>query len=106
EIGGKPLRELLPDLELIIHGGTSLKPYRNEFESLFDGHTPDFLELLPSSEAFMAFQQPGEPLMRLAPYYGVFFEFVRFEDLDGQGKPAPHAEAVPLEQVEIGQRYA
>ena len=44
--------------------------------------------------------------MRLTPYYGVFFEFVRFEDLDGQGKPAPYAEAVPLEQVETGQRYA
>jgi hypothetical protein len=106
EIGGKPLRELLPNLELIIHGGTSIAPYRNEFESLFDGHLPHLLELLPSSEAFMAFQQPGEAQMRLTPYYGVFFEFVRFEDLDGQGKPAPYAAAIPLEQVEIGQRYA
>lgn len=54
----------------------------------------------------MAFQHPGETQMRLAPYYGVFYEFVRFEDLDEQGKPAPHAEAIPLEQVEVGQRYA
>lgn len=106
EIGGKPLRDLLPNLELIIHAGTSMTPYRNEFESLFDGHLPHLLELLPSSEAFMAFQQPGEAQMRLTPYYGVFFEFVRFEDLDGRGKPAPYADAIPLEQVEIGQRYA
>ncbi|BCS55945.1 GH3 auxin-responsive promoter family protein [Geobacter sp. SVR] len=106
EIGGKPLRELLPNLELIIHGGTSLAPYRHEFEQLFGGDLPHLLELLPSSEAFMAFQQPGEERMRLAPYYGTFFEFVRFEDLDAQGRPAPHAEAVPLEQVELGQRYA
>jgi hypothetical protein len=106
EIGGRPLRELLPNLELIIHGGTSIKPYRNEFESLFDGQLPNLLELLPSSEAFMAFQRPGEAHMRLTPYYGVFFEFVRFEELDAQGKPEPHAEAVPLEQVEVGQRYA
>lgn len=106
EIGGKPLRELLPNLELIIHGGTSIMPYRNEFESLFDGHLPNMLELLPSSEAFMAFQQPGEAQMRLTPYYGVFFEFVRFEDLDTQGKPARYANAVPLDQVEVGQRYA
>jgi len=34
-----------------------------------------------------------------------YFEFIRFEDLDGYGKPAPYADAVPLEQVEIGQRY-
>jgi hypothetical protein len=106
EIGKRPLRELLPNLELIIHGGTSLSPYRNEFENLFNGYLPNLLELLPSSEAFMAFQQPGEAQMRLTPYYGVFFEFVRFEDLDEHGKPAPFAEAVPLEQVETGQRYA
>ncbi|HBA72257.1 MAG: hypothetical protein A2X82_02355 [Geobacteraceae bacterium GWC2_55_20] len=106
EIGGRPLKELLPNLELIIHGGTSLKPYRSEFEDLFDGQMPHLLELLPSSEAFMAFQRHGEPRMRLTPYYGVFFEFVRFEDLDGQGRPAPHAEAIPLEQVVTGQRYA
>jgi hypothetical protein len=106
EIGGKPLRNLLPNLELIIHGGTSITPYRNEFESLFDGNLPHLLELLPSSEAFMAFQQPGEVQMRLTPYYGVFFEFVRFEDLDGRGKPEPYADAIPLEQAEVGQRYA
>jgi hypothetical protein len=106
EIGVKPLRELLPNLELIIHGGTSIKPYRNEFEGLFDGHLPNLLELLPSSEAFMAFQQPGELQMRLTPFYGVFFEFVRFEDLDVEGKPMPYADAIPLEQVEVGQRYA
>ncbi|HIJ88548.1 MAG TPA: hypothetical protein HPP97_12845 [Desulfuromonadales bacterium] len=106
DIGGKPLCQLLPNLELIIHGGTSMKPYQQEFETLFEGHLPNLLELLPSSEAFMAFQQPGELHMRLMPYYGVFFEFVRFEDLDGNGKPAPYADAVPLEQVEVGQRYA
>lgn len=106
EIGGRPLRALLPNLELIIHGGTSIKPYRNEFEHLFEGQLPHLLELLPSSEAFMAFQQFGETQMRLTPYYGVFFEFVRFEDLDGQGKPEPYANAIPLEQVEVGQRYA
>ena len=106
DIGGTPLRQLLPNLELIIHGGTSMKPYQHEFETLFEGHLPNLLELLPSSEAFMAFQQPGETMMRLTPYYGVFFEFVRFEELDDNGKPLPSADAVPLEQVEIGQRYA
>ncbi len=106
EMGNKPLPELLPHLELIIHGGTSIKPYRNEMEALFEGHLPNLLELLPSSEAFMAFQRQGEKQMRLTPYYGVFFEFVPFEHLDAQGKPAPDAQAVPLEQVEVGQRYA
>ncbi|KAB0665039.1 GH3 auxin-responsive promoter family protein [Oryzomonas japonica] len=106
ELGGRPLVELLPHLELIIHGGTSIKPYRSEFEALFHDRLPNLLELLPSSEAFMAFQQQGDAQMRLTPFYGAFFEFVRFEDLDGQGRPVRDAAAVPLEQVQTGQRYA
>lgn len=105
EMGGKPLAELVPHLELIIHGGTSLHPYRAEFESLFNGHLPHFLEVLPSSEAFMGFQAYGDTLMRLTPYYGVFFEFVPVDCLDAQGNVPPDAPAIPLEQVELGQRY-
>jgi hypothetical protein len=105
-LGGAPLAELLPHLELIIHGGTSMKPYRREFGELFPGGAPHFLELLPSSEAFMAFQLLGEEQMRLAPYYGVFFEFVPCEALDDRGRPAPDAPCVPLEEIEVGRRYA
>lgn len=106
ELGGKPLPQLLPNLELIIHGGTSLKPYRNEFTQLFPGPRPQFLELLPSSEAFMAFQIPDEELMRLAPDYGVFFEFLPVEELDDRGGAAPDAPCVPLAEIEVGRRYA
>jgi len=106
EMGGAPLAELLPQLELIIHGGTSMNPYRREFGELFPSRAPHFLELLPSSEAFMAFQLLGEEQMRLAPYYGVFFEFVPCEDLDDRGCPLPGADCVPLEDVETGRRYA
>ena len=44
--------------------------------------------------------------MRLAPYYGVFFEFLPCEDLDDRGCPAPDAQCVPLEEIEVGRRYA
>jgi hypothetical protein len=106
ELGGAPLAELLPHLELILHGGTSMKPYRREFGELFPTHAPHFLELLPSSEAFMAFQLLGEEQMRLAPYYGVFFEFLPCEELDDRGCPPPDAPCVPLEEIEVGRRYA
>ncbi|MHC1698677.1 MAG: GH3 auxin-responsive promoter family protein [Geobacteraceae bacterium] len=106
EMGGKEVSELLPHLELIIHGGTSMKPYRAEFERLFGPRQPTCLELLPSSEAFMAFQVLGEEQMRLTPYYGVFFEFVPFEALDERGCPRPDARVVPLEEIELNQRYA
>lgn len=106
ELEGRPLRKALPNLELIIHGGTSMKPYRQEFAGLFGRKAPHFLELLPSSEAFMAFQLPGEEEMRFTPYYGVFFEFVPFEELDERGVPRPDAAAVTLEDVQAGKRYA
>src|SRR6516165_4708784 len=44
--------------------------------------------------------------MRFTPYYGVFFEFVPFEQLDERGTPRPDAAAVPLEAVQAGIRYA
>lgn len=106
ESEGRPLPEIVPGLELIIHGGTSLKPYRKEFNALFGAVPPHFLELLPSSEAFMAFQLLGEEQMRLTPYYGVFFEFVPFDELDERGIPRSDAAAVPLEEVQAGIRYA
>jgi GH3 auxin-responsive promoter len=106
ELGGAPFSDLLPDLELIIHGGTSMKPYRREFDALLGAAPPSFIELLPSSEAFMAFQLPGEDSMRFTPYYGTFFEFVPFEELDERGRPRPDAAAVPLEGVQAGKRYA
>lgn len=106
ELAGRPPAECLPHLELIIHGGTSMKPYQREFTTLFGSAPPRFLELLPSSEAFMAFQLPKEELMRFTPWYGVFFEFVPCSDLDERGVPRPDAAAVPLEAVRAGERYA
>lgn len=105
-LAGRPLREAVPHLELIIHGGASLIPYRDEFLTLFNGQLPELLELLPSSEAFMGFQVAGEAQMRLAPFYGCFFEFVPMEQLDESGAPHTDAVAVPLWQVVPGQRYA
>lgn len=106
ELGKRSVTELLPGLELIIHGGTSMKPYRQEFAEIFGNRAPNFLELMPSSEGFMGFQVPGENDMRFTPYYGVFFEFVPFAQLDDRGRPAADAEAVPLEKIVVGERYA
>ena len=103
---GRPVIEALPNLELIIHGGTSMAPYAAEYQRLLPSGGPGFLELLPSSEAFMGFQVQGETAMRLTPLYGVFFEFVPIEELDETGVPLPDAGAVPLAGVVPGQRYA
>lgn len=105
-LSGKPVSAALPGLELIIHGGTSMAPYAAEFSRLFPSAAPHFMELLPSSEAFMGFQVHGETAMRLTPFYGAFFEFVPIDQLDETGAPLPGAEAVLLSDVEIGRCYA
>ncbi len=106
QLADAPLSQALPQLELIIHGGASLTPYAGEFERLFPAGGPRFLELLPSSEAFMGFQLQGERTMRLTPYYGAFFEFVPISQLDETGAPRPDAQAIPLSEVMVGERYA
>lgn len=106
ERAGLHLAQALPNLELIIHGGASLVPYAEEFRRLFPAAAPHFLELLPSSEVFMGFQVHGEQGLRLAPYYGAFFEFVPITQLDETGAPLPEAKAIPLEEVVVGERYA
>lgn len=106
EQSGRMVRDALTNLELIIHGGTSMAPYAGEFKRLFPYGGPNYLELLPSSEAFMGFQVHGESCMRLTPYYGVFFEFLPIEQLDENGVPLPDAEALPLAEITPGQRYA
>jgi hypothetical protein len=105
-LSGRKVTEALPNLELIIHGGASKIPYNAEFQRLFSSGGPEFIELLPSSEAFIGFQVYGENRMRLTPFYGTFFEFVPIEQLDESGAPLSSARAVPLEQIETGQRYA
>ncbi|MDD2501459.1 MAG: GH3 auxin-responsive promoter family protein [Geobacter sp.] len=105
-LSGRSVVETLPNLELIIHGGTSMTPYLAEYQRLIPNDGPRFLELLPSSEAFMGFQVHGESAMRLTPFYGAFFEFVPIEELDETGAPLPNARAIPLAEVVVGQRYA
>ena len=65
-----------------------------------------FLELLPSSEGFMGFQVQGENDMRFTPWYGVFFEFVPFTHLDGQGGIPADAPSLTITEVRPGERYA
>lgn len=103
---GVPCHQALPHLKLIIHGGTAIGPYLPEFRSLLSGMTVDFLELLPSSEAFMGYQHFGDQQMSLAPWYGTFFEFAPVTQIQADGKLAEDAYTVPLWNVVPGEHYA
>ncbi len=77
------LASFYPDLELLVHGGVSLTPYREALSSWLAGGHAETREVYPASEGFVAIADrgPGDG-MRLITDRGLFFEFVRPEALD------------------------
>lgn len=99
---GRPLVDLYPNLELVVHGGVDFAPYRTQFERLLDGSHAELREVYPASEGFVAIgdRGTGEGL-RLITDRGAFFEFVPVAELDAV-RPPRHW----LADVEVGVNYA
>ncbi|MBS1690334.1 MAG: GH3 auxin-responsive promoter family protein, partial [Bacteroidetes bacterium] len=53
--GGKKIKELFPNLQVLVHGGVNFEPYRAKLLDSIGGHV-DTLETFPASEGFFAFQ--------------------------------------------------
>jgi len=92
----------MPQLELLVHGGMHMAPYRPLFDQLLEGSRAAMRETYASSEGFIGVSDrgPGEGL-RLIVDNGVFFEFVPVEELDAP-RPTRHWVA----DVELGREYA
>jgi hypothetical protein len=57
---GKTIRQLFPNLQVLVYGGVNFEPYRAKLMQSI-GETIDTLETFPASEGFFAFQdQQGE----------------------------------------------
>ena len=74
---GRRLAAHFPQLELIIHGGVGMAPYRNRFDQWLEGSRTETREVYAASEGFIAAADlaPGDG-MRLLADRGVFYEFV------------------------------
>lgn len=100
------VRDVWPNFDLFIHGGTRYAPFDAKVRALWGGSPtgediPNRLEVYAASEAFVAIQdEPGEPGMRLNIDSGVVYEFVPLEEI-GSGHPS----AFLCDRVEKGQRY-
>jgi hypothetical protein len=84
--GRDRLINVWPQLQVIVHGGTSFEPYRQLFRRIVGTDAVQFLDTYPASEAFVAAEDPRYQLLRLVPDHQIFFEFVPVEEL---GKPNP-----------------
>ncbi len=90
----KPIRELLPHLQYIVHGGVKFDNYFPIFNKAFPDRQLRFFEVYNSTEAFHAFQLHEEsPELLLCTNTGVFYEF-----LDGES-------IFSLAQIELGKAY-
>ncbi|PRB06812.1 hypothetical protein CQ046_01585 [Chryseobacterium sp. MYb7] len=98
---GKKIKQLFPNLQLIVTGGVNYEPYRDKMEDLLGGKV-DIIQTFPASEGFFAFQDDytKEGLLLLTNH-GIFYEFIPLEEY---GKP--NARRLTLKEIELNKDYA
>ncbi|MGC5744562.1 GH3 auxin-responsive promoter family protein [Chryseobacterium sp. NFX27] len=98
---GKKIKQLFPNLQLLVTGGVNYEPYRDKMNDLLGGKV-DIIQTFPASEGFFAFQDDytKEGLLLLTNH-GIFYEFIPLEEY---GKP--EARRLTLKDVELNKDYA
>lgn len=98
---GKKIKQLFPNLQLLVTGGVNYEPYRDKMEDLLGGKV-DIIQTFPASEGFFAFQDDytKEGLLLLTNH-GIFYEFIPLEEY---GKPG--ARRLTLKDIELNKDYA
>jgi len=98
---GKKIKQLFPNLQLLVTGGVNYEPYRDKMNDLLGGKV-DIIQTFPASEGFFAFQDDytKEGLLLLTDH-GIFYEFIPLEEY---GKP--DAKRLTLKDVELNKDYA
>jgi len=98
---GKKIKQIFPNLQLIVTGGVNYEPYRDKMEELLGGKV-DIVQTFPASEGFFAFQDDytKEGLLLLTNH-GIFYEFIPLEEY---GKP--NATRLTLKDIELNKDYA
>jgi len=98
---GKKIKQIFPNLQLLVTGGVNYEPYRDKMNDLLGGKV-DIIQTFPASEGFFAFQDDytKEGLLLLTDH-GIFYEFIPLEEY---GKP--NARRLTLKDVELNKDYA
>lgn len=98
---GKKIKELFPNLQVIVHGGVNFEPYRAKLmESI--GEKIDTVETFPASEGFFAYQDnQNEEGLLLNTNSGIFFEFIPAAEVFNE-----NPKRLSLADVQLGENYA
>jgi hypothetical protein len=104
----KTIHDIWPNLNVYIHGGVAIEPYKKSLEKLF-GREVMYIETYLASEGFLAYQYKSNSLgMRLFLNNGIYFEFVPFDEIhfDENFEIRKDAPTLKLSEVELGKDYA
>jgi len=101
--GKKNIHEVWPNLELYIHGGMNMEPYRKAFEQIFPNPQMNYVEAYNASEGYFGFQDQidSKDLLLLCDSH-IFFEFIPMNEFDEINSKT----VLSLKDVEIDQEYA
>ena len=97
---GKSVKEVFPNLQLLVQGGVNFEPYKAKlFETI--GKEIDTVELFPASEGFFAFQDTRDNNgLLLNTNSGIFFEFIPLQEIQNDQPTRLH-----LGQVKLDEQY-
>lgn len=98
---GKKIKDIFPNLSVLVHGGVNFEPYKAKLLNSV-GCDISTVETFPASEGFFAFQdsQHAEGLL-LNTRSGIFFEFIPANEIFNE-----HPNRLSLKDVKIGENYA
>ncbi|WP_185865940.1 GH3 auxin-responsive promoter family protein [Blattabacterium cuenoti] len=97
----KRINEIWPNIEVIFHGGMSLKPYIHQYQNLFE-KSINYYDIYSASEGFFAIQdQRNVEDLLLLLNHGIFYEFIPAEDIDKK-----NPKIISIENVELNKNYA
>ncbi len=98
---GKKIKDIFPNLQVIVHGGVNFEPYKAKLLQSIGGSV-DMIETFPASEGFFAFQdRVGEEGLLLNTNAGIFYEFVAANEIG-----TANAQRLSLNEVKTDVNYA
>lgn len=98
---GKNLEDIWPNLEVYFHGGVNFNPYKDSFNKLIPKGI-NYMDIYNASEGFFGLQdQKDDDLMLLLLDYGIFYEFIPYNEFDSL-----NPKIIPLSEVELNKNYA
>jgi hypothetical protein len=102
------IHDIWPNLEIYVHGGVAIAPYKKGFEKLL-GKQIMYFDTYLASEGFIAYQdRQGTDSCRMVLDNGIFFEFVPFteQNFNAEGTIVETPETFHIGQVKEDVEYA